>query len=291
MLRRIIKENQQLFINSKEVVGIQDINFNYNLPIDQIRYLGMESVVFANNGPVLAEMNINKLMIDLDDFIQFTGDTTFSGHLQYKDKYFAFTSGILDNYNISCSINELVTLSAGFSILGDFGSGIQKNDNIYPKNAYKILNYSDIEVSLNDFQFNRLQSFNMTVENPRNIIYKLGNSYPEQIISNSPVEVNLSFSIKADEYQIKNIRDLVCNYNVNSLNIIFKEFKDPFGGSVLTYSFDEILFLGESYAANIDGSVDVTLNYKAFKRPNLTLSQREILPSEDRIDRANTISF
>lgn len=291
MLRRTVKENQQLFINSKEVVGIQDINFNYNLPIDQVRYLGMESVVFANNGPVLAEMNINKLMIDLDDFIQLTGDNTFSGHLQYKDKYFAFNSGILDNYNISCSVNELVALTARFSILGDFGSGIQKNDNIYPKNSYKILNYSDIEVSLNDFQFNRLQNFNMTVENPRNILYKLGSSYPEQIISNSPVEVNLSFSIKVDEYQIKNIRNLICNYDVNSLNIIFKEFKNPFGASVLTHSFDEILFLGESYNSNINGSVDLTLNYKAFKRPNLIISQKEILPPEDTINRINTISF
>lgn len=291
MLRRIVKENQQLFINSKEVVGIQDINFNYNLPIEQIRYLGMESVIFANNGPVLAEMNISKLMIDLDDFIQLTGDNTFSGHLQYKDKYFGFNSGILDNYNISCSINELVTLDARFSMLGDFGSGIQKNDNIYSKNPYKILNYSDIEISLNDFQFNRLQSFNMTVDNARNIIYKLGNSYPEQIISNSPVEVNLSFSIKADEYQVKNIRNLICNYDVNSLNIIFKQFEDPFGSSVLTYSFNEILFLGESYSANIDGSVDVNLNYKAFKQPNLNISKRQTLPAEDTINRINTISF
>ena len=86
MLRRIVKENQRLFVDSKEVLGIQDFTFNYNLPIDLTRYLGMESVTFSHSKPVTAEITVNKLLIDSDNFINYTGDSTFSGYLEYKDK-------------------------------------------------------------------------------------------------------------------------------------------------------------------------------------------------------------
>ena len=291
MLRRILKENQRLFIDSKEVLGIQDFSFNYDLPIDLTRYLGMETVTFSHSKPVTAEISINKLLIDNDNFINYTGDNTFSGYLEYKDKYFAFNSGILNSYSISCAVNEIPVLNTNLTILGEFGEGVDKSLSLLPKNDIKIANYSDIEVTLNDFEFNRLQNFSLTIDTNRNILYNLGSPYPFQIITNPPVVTNLTFGIKVDDYQVKNIRDLLCQYKVESLSIIFKDFKNPNGSPILSFNFNEAIFLGESYQGSVGDSSVVNLNYRAFSRPNLPITNRNNLPNEDTIDLANNISF
>lgn len=291
MLRRIVKENQKLFIDSKEVLGIQDFNFNYNLPIDLTRYLGMENVIFSHSKPVTAEITVNKLLIDSDDFINYTGDSTFSGYLEYKDKYFAFNSGILNNYSISCSVNQIPTLTANLTVLGNFGSGVSKSTSLLPKNDITIADYGDIEVTLNDFQFNRLQNFTLSIDTNRNILYQLGNSYPFQIVTNPPIVTNLTFGIKVDDYQVKNIRDLLCQYKVGSLNITFKDFKNPTADPILSFNFNEAVFLGESYQGSVSDSSIVNLTYQAFSRPNLQITNRNNLQNEDTINLTNNINF
>lgn len=225
MLRRITKENQHLYIDSKEVLGIQDFNLNYDLPIDQIRYLGMQKEAFAQTRPITAEITLNKLLIDSDDLIGYTGDTTFSGYIEYKDKYFAFSSGILNNYSLACSVNEIPTLNANLTVLGQFGSDVPKASSTLQKNEINILNYSDIEVKLscgnNDITLNRLQNLELSVDTSRNIIYSLGNSYPVQITTNPPVVTNITFSIKPDEYELNNIQDLLCQYKIDEISINF----------------------------------------------------------------------
>lgn len=291
MLRRIVKENQRLFIDSKEVLGIQDFSFNYNLPIDLTRYLGMETITFVHSKPITAEVSVNKLLIDSDNFINYTGDNTFSGYLEYKDKYFAFNSGILNNYSISCAVNEIPSISTNLTVLGEFGEGINKSSSLFPKNDIKIGNYGDIEITLNDFEFNRLQNFTLTIDTNRNILYRLGSSYPFQIITNPPVVTNLTFGIKVDDYQVKNIRDLLCQYKVESLGIIFKDFKNPNGQPILSFNFNEAIFLGESYQGSVGDSSVVSLTYQAFSRPNLPITPRTNLQNEDTVDLINNISF
>lgn len=291
MLRRIVKENQHFYIDSKEVLGIQDFSFNYDLPIDQIRYLGMETVTFAQTRPVTAEITLNKLMIDADNFLNYTGDATFSGYLQYKDKYFAFNSGILNNYTLACSVNEIPTLTTNLTVLGQFGSGVQKASSTLPKNDIQILNYGDIEVSLNDFQFNRLQNLQISIDTTRSIIYSLGNSYPIQIVSNPPTVTNITFGIKADDYQVKSIRELLCQYKVDSLSITFKDFKNPTGVAILAFNFNEAIFLGESFQGSVGDSSIVNLTYQAYSRPTIPIPSRLNLPNEDTIDLVNNIDF
>jgi hypothetical protein len=291
MLRRIVKENQRLFIDSKEVLGIQDFSFNYNLPIDVTRYLGMENVIFSDSKPVTAEITVNKLLIDSDNFINYTGDSIFNGYLEYKDKYFAFNSGILNNYSISCAVNQIPTLNANLTVLGEFGEGVDKSLSLLPKNDITIADYGNIEVTLNDFEFNRLQNFTLTIDTNKNILYKLGNSYPFQAIANLPVITNLTFGIKVDDYQVKNIRDLLCQYKIESLSIRFKNFKNPNGSPILSFNFNEAIFLGESYEGSINDSSIVNLNYQVFNKPNLPITDRNNLQNEDTINLTNNISF
>jgi len=279
MLRRVPKENQHLYINSKEVLGIQDFNFDYNLPIDPIRYLGMETVAFAKTKPVTAEISINKLLLDSDEFINFTGDTTFNGHLEYNNNYFAFNSGILNNYTLSCSVNEIPTISTNLTVLGQFGSGVSKVENPLDKNKISIANYGDIQVNLNDFIYNRLQNISISVDTNRSILYKLGHSYPAEIISNPPLVININFGIKVDEYKVKNIRESLCNYKIDNFYINFLEFKT--NNNILSFSFPEAIFLGESFQGSISDSSIVNLRYQAYRNYNFLISQRDNLSNSD----------
>lgn len=291
MLGRISKENQRLFIDSKEVIGIQDFSFNYDLPIDQVKTLGMETVTFGHVRPVTAEITVNKLAIDQDNFINYTGDTTFSGYVTYKDKYFAFNSGILNNYSISCAIGEIPSITTNLTVLGEFGENVNKSIINIPKNDIKILNYSDIEVNLDEFTLNRLQNIDISIDVNRNIIYSLDTAYPVQIITNPPIVTNLVFTIKADDYQIKNIRDLICQYKIDQINILFREFKNPNGPVILSFNYNEAIFLGETYQGSVGDSSIIALKYQAFSNASLPSISTNPIPKEDTINLTNNITF
>jgi len=291
MLGRISKEEQRLFINSKQVLGIQNLNVNYDLPIDEVKSLGMQTVVFSNTRPVTAEITVNKLMVDQDNFLPFTGDVFFSGYVEYKDKYFAFNSGILNNYSISCGVGEIPSLNVALTVLGDFGGNIPKSSSTITQNDIKIMDYADIEIDLNDFKINRLQNFQITIDTNRNILYNLNSAYPFQVISNPPVVSNIDFGMKIDDYQIKNIRDLLCTYQVTGVNITFKNYCDPNGSSVLSFNYNEAIFLGETYQASVNESAIVNLKYKAFSTPTLSKPIPTQIPNSDARNLTNTINF
>jgi hypothetical protein len=265
MLARISKENQHLYINNTGIVGIQNFNANYASPIEIVKSLGMESVTYHNNSNVTAEITINKLLIDNDPFINFIDyDSTFSGHVDYKSRYFAFNSGILTNYRLGCSIGEIPQLSVTINTLGEFGSGVAKpSTTSLQQPNIDITDYSNIEIDLDDFQFNRLQSFNLNISSNKNIIYAIGNSYPVDIKIIPPIVVELEFGIKPDDYNLKNIRDLLCKYKVDSFSIKFNKFKDP-SQELFRFTFNEALFMGETFGGSADTSSDVIIKYHAF---------------------------
>jgi len=275
MLARISKQNQHLYINNTGIVGIQNFNANYASPIEIVKSLGMESVTYHNNSNVTAEITINKLLIDNDPFINFIDyDNTFSGHVDYKSRYFAFNSGVLTNYRLGCSIGEIPQLSVTINTLGEFGSGVAKpNTTSLQQPEIDITDYSNIEIDLDDFQFNRLQSFNLNITSNKNIIYAIGNSYPVDIKIIPPIIVELEFGIKPDDYNLKNIRDLLCKYKVDSFSIRFNKFKDP-SQELFRFTFNEALFMGETFGGSADSSSDVIIRYHAFlyDQRNITLS-------------------
>jgi hypothetical protein len=265
MLSRIRKENQNIYINNEKVLGVQSFTASYAAPIEQVKSLGMDNVTYYNNQNTLAEINISKLLIDKDEFVKFLDyEQGFSGHIDYKNKYFAFNSGILTRYNLSCEIGEIPQVNLDISAIGDFGGNLDRpnNESLTTPNI-DITDYSNIEINLDDFKFNRLQSFTLNISAEKNIIYTLGSVYPKHIKVIPPILVEIEFTIKADDYNIKNIRDLICKYKVDNFKIIFNKFKNP-QDELFRFDFSEALFVGESFAGSVDSSSDIKIKYHAF---------------------------
>lgn len=265
MLSRTIRQDQKVYINNSQIVGIQEFNADYDSPIEIVKTLGMEAVSYYNNNNILAEISINKLLIDNDPFINFVDyDQVFSGHVEYKDKYFAFNSGILNNYRLNCSVNEIPRLSVTLNALGEFGSGVNKpNKDSLIKPNIDITDYADIEIDLDDFKFNRLQSIDLNINSEKNIIYTLGSSYPKEIKIIPPIVVDLQFTVKADDYNFKNTRDLICKYKVDSFSIKFNKFKDP-SSELFNFTFNQAIFMGETFEGSVDSSANIIIKYQGL---------------------------
>ena len=301
MLSRISKENQHIYINSKKVLGVQNFTASYNTPIEQIKYLGMEKVSYYNNSNSLAEINISKLLIDKDEFVNFIDyDQGFSGHIDYKNKYFAFNSGILTRYNLSCAVGEIPQLNLDISAIGDFGTGIDRpaKESITVPDI-DVTDYSNIEINLDDFKFNRLQSFELNISAEKNVIYTLGNVFPTQIKVVPPIIVEIEFGIKADDYNLKNIKDLICKYKVDDFKIVFNKFKKP-EEELFRFDFSGALFMGESFGGDVSSSSDVKIKYHAFlynkRTPPISnplplgeLATEPIVSGEDLVSGANIL--
>jgi len=279
MLSRIRKENQNIYINNEKVLGVQSFNASYAAPIEQVKSLGMDTVTYYNNQNTLAEINISKLLIDKDEFVKFLDyEQGFSGHIDYKNKYFAFNSGILTRYNLSCAVGEIPQVTLDISAIGDFGYNTEKaNSDSLTTPDIDITDYSNIQINLDDFNFNRLQSFTLNISAEKNIIYALGSEYPKQIKVIPPILAEIEFSIKADDYSLKNIRDLICKYKVDNFQIIFNKFKNP-EEELFRFNFSEALFIGESFGGSTEASADVKIKYHAFIYDKRTIPESTPLP-------------
>jgi hypothetical protein len=279
MLSRIRKENQNIYINNEKVLGVQSFNASYAAPIEQVKSLGMDTVTYYNNQNTLAEINISKLLIDKDEFVKFLDyEQGFSGHIDYKNKYFAFNSGILTRYNLSCAVGEIPQVTLDISAIGDFGYNTEKaNSDSLTTPDIDITDYSNIQINLDDFNFNRLQSFTLNISAEKNIIYALGSAYPKQIKVIPPILAEIEFSIKADDYSLKNIRDLICKYKVDNFQIIFNKFKNP-EEELFRFDFSEALFIGESFGGSTEASADVKIKYHAFIYDKRTIPESTPLP-------------
>ena len=185
----------------------------------------------------------------------FTGDMAFSGIVGYGTKNFIFTEGYMETYSVNCSIGEIPQVSTTSVIYGEFGdptsvpSSARAFMNNVPVDNYpstlNIPSYSSMEINLDAFKTNRVNSFSVDIATPRLPLYAVGRDVPSGVIAGTPVEVNVNFALEPDDYEIKNMR-LVPDQTVFQNTVITLK-KNNSNTTLLEYSFNDMLLTSESF--------------------------------------------
>ena len=278
MLGRITREAERLTINGSGIQGVQSLTASYNSVARPVSNLGINSIQYYPEGPQQATLEVNTLLTHFlpvpnelssyksrDPMQNYTGTLPFSGVVDHGSKKFYFTEGYLETYSATCAIGQIPQSSTSSVIYGNFGTGAQFDSweqTSQTPTSLNVTSYGSMEINLDTFATNRVNSFNVNIATPRLPIYAIGNDEPTGVIAGTPIEVNVNFEIEPDDYEIKNMR-LIPDETVFKNTVITLK-KNNSHDILLKYSFDDMLLTSESFSANNDSNARINFNLRSF---------------------------
>jgi len=278
MLGRITREAERLTINGSGIQGVQSLTASYNSVARPVSNLGINSIQYYPEGPQQATLEVNTLLTHFlpvpselssyksrDPMQNYTGTLPFSGVVDHGSKKFYFTEGYLETYSATCAIGQIPQSSTSSVIYGNFGTGAQFDSweqTSQTPTSLNVTSYGSMEINLDTFVTNRVNSFNVNIATPRLPIYAIGNDEPTGVIAGTPIEVNVNFEIEPDDYEIKNMR-LIPDETVFKNTVITLK-KNNSHDILLKYSFDDMLLTSESFSANNDSNARINFNVRSI---------------------------
>lgn len=266
---RLNKQNLAFYLNQAQVHGIQDIQASYQMPVEHVKFLGMNSSFYTPEGVKTANLSITSLLTSTNDFYHCTGETGNYGFITKKNNpstniLFGFQSGYLNSYSCGAQIGEIPTVRAGFSIFENAGS-IAPQGNFNSTDLPSVANTNSIDINIADFSTNRVSSFNLGLSINRTANYYVGQTTPFFVKTIYPIEVSCEFNIAQDNYVLQKLSDL--SYDLENVSNFFIKIKD-FNGSSVDFDFSNSLcyFINssEDYSASVNSPVGITVRYRGY---------------------------
>lgn len=269
MFSRLKPKDVDFYVNSTQVHAVQEIKASYDLPVDHIKFLGMNSSYFTPDKNAL--LSITSLLNSSNSFLNFTGDSGVYGFLMKKSQgtvssqsLYGFNSGYMTNYTLSCQVGDVPRVQTDFIVLTDAG-GIQPFGTFNQTPVPALANSNSIEVSIGSVKINRISSLSLSLSIPRLPIYYLGNVVPSFVKSIYPIQLECSFVLQQDQYNLQSLSVLPFNFNDESA---FSIRLNDVNGIPVNFDFNNKLSYlvneSENFSAAVGNPLGVTVRYKGF---------------------------
>jgi len=247
-----------------------------------------------------ASVSITRYLVNNDPVFSLTGDrenytaSFTNGGLVYEGKNFGFTNGYLSSFGISCGVGDIPQIQSSFQIFGDVGPSINPSGNGV-SSAVFVPQVKNISVTCNNSSTNRVKDFNIDFACKKEAIYGLSASnaqYPIEVQNIFPIEVGGSFTLEVDDYQTKNIFDILSSESLNSfsidvrgtvlidqflvtadgLELVTSDTNEPFdvyrkledSVPIFNFSTNDAIIISEQINSTSDDLLSVKLSYKAY---------------------------
>jgi len=273
---RITKDAQRFFLGTGEIYGCQNVNYSYDSSKQALQYLGAASTSWTDVGPKVGNVSTSVLLIGDDQFINYTGDYGTNGYLLRSrtntNQNVSFVSGYLSSYSSRCSIGQAPQIDSKFEVFGDIGTLDPLNDSVYSQlniistgaqNALlKIASPGSISINLNEFITNRVQSYDLQINVPRNAYYILGQVLPKYVKINWPIEITLNFSIDKNDYINSNLNSFIAVPKINNIVLSIADYDT--NNAIVSYAFNNMILSSQSISSEISKNTSINLQYKGF---------------------------
>ena len=84
------KENQDFYVNTTKLSGIQGFDFRWESLVEPSLQINNNTPDYLNSRFIEGDLNIDYIPLNNDILSTFTGNSTFSGKFNYNDKYPAY---------------------------------------------------------------------------------------------------------------------------------------------------------------------------------------------------------
>lgn len=270
MKNAVAQYDQVAYINGIKLKGVAAVDGSYNHQFKPINILGQGVIKNVIAGIPEASFSISRNLgfIDLLDPLVSNSITKFGngqlrGSLGYGNKVFGFETGYLSSYSYSVSLNDFPKSNINIKAYGDIGSGLyitSTNENANQQGVAGTLNAfgggsdgadfpiypANIILNCRGSSTNRVTSFSLSFNVPYHEIYTVNNSIPVQVTPKYPIEVLASFTLEADDYEVKRMT-----------NALYTGVSDTFAVDVYGTVYNNIELKGAVFVDNILETVNL----------------------------------
>ena len=189
-------ENQNFYLNDSLVSGIKSFNVGVDLKINPQISIN-DSINYTKDGLPVAQFDLSYTLSDSDRFLLYTGTNSFSGRVEYGDKYVTFTDGYLTNYSLNYKLGEYPSVDIKGVIFNWPASPISFSPKPVNLNTFNVGDPCFIDTNINLFNTNRIQSFGINIDVNRISNYTIGNYVPDNVYVQYPIKEEITWDISA----------------------------------------------------------------------------------------------
>lgn len=273
------KENQRVFLNNQELLGVQTVESSTEHSTFDGGAAGLNSNLSYSQGHSIGRINLSYLLIHRDYFLPYTGVSGFDLFIvnpSNGNEIYGGLSGFVNSYSLESQIGSTPRCSVDISFFKNFGR-MQASDSQHISN---ILAGNIIEPYVNPsaqgtilatgYRTNlaKLNSLSLNISVSRRPEYILGQKEPTGITLVEPINVNLELDLNLKDAEIPSSKDLIEKDRTD--NFIISIRGENRIGELAGFYFADMDYKSQSNSSNL-GLSNTTINYskQVYLRPNV----------------------
>jgi hypothetical protein len=278
---------QTVIINNVALSGVESVDGSYGISERPIRVAGVGFIDALVNQPLEGNFSISRKMVSRDPLLALDGDSyaydeqEISGAILYDDatKGFGFTKGRVNKYSVSCGVGDIPNIQTDITVYGNLGKDVLVEQATVSHPPIQFPDQSSISINVSDFQIDAISDFSYSRALNLNPVYALPkgeesdwnnsdppstpNMEPVQIDTQYPIETDISFTMIANEYQIREMKDRVAAAPKSTVVIEIKDAKD--GSMINSFTGQNVRLISESVQSSVAGEMAISLSYKGYE--------------------------
>ena len=268
---RNIYSDQNVYIGTwgdttlPRLLGVQGFDGDWSLPVSNISAAGYGPVADPIEGELEGTVNVTRYVTRSSDPITGLLTAPVSGFLAYGSdgdfsKSFGFARGYVDSLSCSCAVGDVATSDFSMTIYGGFGKTSTTTSS--PSEGVEVARAGDINLNVNGYVTNAVQSYDFALAIQRTPLNTLGNNFkPEDFIVNYPIEVSADFDIIVNDYETSELYDLICSPVLQDLTF---ELNTCSGTNIRKFSMSQAKLISYNTSSAIGDNMTTSISYVKY---------------------------
>ena len=280
---------QTVIINGHKLLGVQGVNGSYGINEKPIRVAGVGFIDAMTNAPLQGNFSINRKMVCKDPLLEIDSlgkyiydEAEIEGVIMYDNdtKGFGFTKGRISKYSISCSAGNIPDIQTDITVYGKLGKNTAMNPVVKTTPTIQFPDQSSIKLTVSDFTVDAILDFSYSRSINVSPVYCLTKSdesvwasgevvvdpqlEPVQVDTQYPIETDITFTMIASEYEVREIKDRIQNAPKSEVVIEIFDAEDP-TNVINKFIGRSVRLISESINSTIDQEMNISLSYKSYE--------------------------
>jgi hypothetical protein len=279
---------QKIIVNGYELLGVQSIDGSYGISEKPVRVAGVGFIDAMISSPLQGNFNINRKMVGTDPLLETDSigryvydEQEIEGVILYDNdtKGFGFTKGRVSRYSVSCTVGEIPDIQTDITVYGNLGKDVSMSEATKESPVIRYPDQSSMKVTVSDFTIDAISDFAYSRAINTQPVYALPkgtaqdwedgeitypNLDPIQIDTQYPIETDINFTIIADQYEIREIKDRIKAAPKSDVKI------EIFDAQAPTDIINQLIgrnvrLISESINSSVEGEMSISLTYKGYE--------------------------
>lgn len=281
---------QTVIINGYALSGVQSVDASYGITERPVKVAGVGFVDALVDAPLQGNFSISRKMVGIDPLLEVNSigkykfnEESIDGAIMYDNdtKGFGFTKGRVSRYSVSCTVGEIPDIQTEITVYGNLGSGVNMGGATKTHPPIQYPDQSSIKIQVSDFDIDAISDFSFSQAINTTPIYALPrgeltdwqeeypvasniNLDPIQIDTQYPIETDINFTMIANEYEIREIKDRLQNAPKSDVAIHIFDAQNP-TQKINSFTGFDMRLVSESLGSTIEGEMTLSLTYKGYE--------------------------